>query len=85
MPQVNLKLRKLGKPITIISHPRSGTHLTIDLIRRQFISCQARKKLWEHYHKVYLSIEVFFESRVNKRLSEIEALDVVSRLSLIHI
>jgi len=79
MLQVSLQLRKLGRPVTIISHPRSGTHLTIDLIRRQFGECQSRKTIWESYDKLYLSIEGFLDNRKNGKLTESEALNIVQR------
>ncbi len=45
--------KDIGKPILIASHPRSGTHLTIDLLRKQFLECQSSKRLGEPLDKIY--------------------------------
>jgi hypothetical protein len=45
------------QPIIIASHPRSGTHLTIDLLRRQFASCSARKYPGQSLGSLYCTIE----------------------------
>jgi hypothetical protein len=47
---------KLGKPIVVASHRRSGTHLTIDLLRKQFEECKTAKKLGERLNRLYLTI-----------------------------
>ena len=49
----------IGKPILIASHPRSGTHLTIDLLRKQFQECQSYKRLGEPFDRLYLALEAF--------------------------
>lgn len=47
----------LGQPILIASHPRSGTHLTIDLLRRQFRECASWKYPGESLGRLYLALE----------------------------
>lgn len=69
--------KDLGKPILIASHPRSGTHLTIDLLRKQFKECQSTKKLGEPLDRLYFALESF--APVNNSLSENIALDILSR------
>ena len=70
---------KVGDPIVIVSHPRSGTHLTIDLIRKQFSQCKSYKFPLEPQHYLYLSIEGFLENRSRKRLSESQGFRIISR------
>ena len=47
----------IGRPIVIATHPRSGTHLTIDLLRRQFGQCQVRLRFGETVHRAYLNLD----------------------------
>ena len=47
---------KLGKPIVVASHRRSGTHLTIDLLRKQFEECKSTKKFGERLNRLYLTL-----------------------------
>jgi len=67
----------IGKPILIASHPRSGTHLTIDLLRKQFPQCQSSKKLGEPLDRLYFALESF-DSPSNP-LPESKALDILHR------
>lgn len=69
--------KDIGKPIVIASHPRSGTHLTIDLLRKQFAECKSWKKRGEPLDRLYFALESF--APVNKPLSENIALDILSR------
>lgn len=68
---------QIGKPIFILSHPRSGTHLTIDLIRKQFPETRGWKYPWESLGCLYLSIEGFLDRR--RPLSEERALALLRR------
>jgi hypothetical protein len=68
-----------GDPIVIISHPRSGTHLTIDLLRKQFKECVSYKWPLEPQHYLYLSIEGFLEKNPRRRMREETALKIVRR------
>lgn len=45
------------KPVVVASHPRSGTHLTIDTIRRQFPPCRGWVFPWETVHHLYLNLD----------------------------
>jgi FkbM family methyltransferase len=47
----------IGKPILVASHPRSGTHLTIDLLRKQFVECSSYKYWGESLDHLYLPLE----------------------------
>ena len=44
-------------PILIASHRRSGTHLMLDLIRRQFPSSRVRLKPLESTHNLYVNVD----------------------------
>jgi hypothetical protein len=44
-------------PVVVASHRRSGTHLAIDLLRRQFAACDAWKWPGEGLEEVYLNLE----------------------------
>jgi len=48
---------KAGKPIIVATHPRSGTHLTIDLLRKQFPECQGWLWFGETLHHLYLDLD----------------------------
>lgn len=50
-------LDNFGQPILIASHPRSGTHLTIDFLRRQFPACKSWKYPGETSDHLYLALE----------------------------
>jgi hypothetical protein len=49
---------ELGLPLIIVTHMRSGTHLTIVFIRRQFSCFQAWKWPGEVNDMLYLSLDV---------------------------
>jgi len=51
-------LANIGRPIVIATHMRSGTHLTLDLLRRQFQSCNAWKFPGEANDSMYLALDV---------------------------
>src|SRR4051794_27731921 len=42
------------RPVVVASHPRSGTHLLIDLLRRQFPACASWKYPLERMDRLYL-------------------------------
>lgn len=76
----NLKItnfQNIGKPILIASHPRSGTHLTIDLLRKQFAECKTWKKRGEPLDRLYFALESF--APLNNPLSESIALNILSK------
>lgn len=47
----------LGKAVVVATHPRSGTHLTIDLLRKQFPECQGWLWFGETLHHLYLDLD----------------------------
>lgn len=44
-------------PIVVASHPRSGTHLLIDTLRRQFEACRSWKWPGERLDRLYCNID----------------------------
>nr|WP_319397838.1 sulfotransferase domain-containing protein [uncultured Carboxylicivirga sp.] len=64
-------------PIVITSHPRSGTHLTIDLIRRHFPESRIYKR-WGSNDNVFLSIGSYNSNNQYNRSIEAEALKLIS-------
>ena len=51
-------------PIVVCAHQRSGTHLTIDLLRRQFEECRSWKWWGENNSRLYLSLDALFDPGV---------------------
>lgn len=49
-----------AKPIVIASHRRSGTHLLIDLFRRQFRECRSWKLPGERNDRLYVNLDMVF-------------------------
>lgn len=49
----------VGVPVLIASHRRSGTHLTLDLLRRNFPACRPAMLPLENPHHSYLNIDRF--------------------------
>ena len=47
-----------SRPVFVVSHQRSGTHLTIDLMRRQFPACRSRRWPGEYLHYHYLDADL---------------------------
>jgi hypothetical protein len=45
------------RPVIVASHPRSGTHLLIDLLRRHFEACNGWKWWGERLDRLYCSID----------------------------
>jgi len=79
--QIAKALQKLkGKPIIIASHPRSGTHITIDLFRRQFAECQSWKYWGENTNRLYLSVEALYLGGGRTPISEATAVAVLRRV-----
>ncbi|MBD2156188.1 sulfotransferase domain-containing protein [Leptolyngbya sp. FACHB-16] len=67
----------IGKPILIASHPRSGTHLTIDLLRKQFHECASWKYPGESLGHLYLPLEGLTVS--TQKMERAMALGVLQR------
>jgi len=45
------------RPIVVASHPRSGTHLLLDTLRRQFDACRSWKWPGERLDRLYCNID----------------------------
>lgn len=45
------------RPVLVASHPRSGTHLLIDVIRRHFASCRGWKWPGEPFERLFVDVE----------------------------
>jgi hypothetical protein len=69
--------KDIGKPILIASHPRSGTHLTIDLLRKQFAECSSWKRYGESLARLYFALESF--APIKNPMSEDMAINILSR------
>jgi hypothetical protein len=65
------------QPVIVASHPRSGTHLLIDLLRRQFDACRSWKWPGERLDRLYCSIDELNADR--GRLDEQTARRILSR------
>jgi len=58
------------RPIVVASHPRSGTHLTIDLLRRQFRECESWKWYGEGLNCLYVNLDALYSGGVNMMCEE---------------
>ncbi|USO00070.1 MAG: sulfotransferase domain-containing protein [Phycisphaeraceae bacterium] len=68
----------VGVPIVVASHRRSGTHLTLDLLRRNFPACRPRMLPLENPHHAYFNIDRF-EADTTMPCTEAEALRILSK------
>jgi len=58
-PQLQARLRQLTvRPVVVASHPRSGTHLAIDLLRKQFAQCASWKRPGERLDRLYCNLDI---------------------------
>ena len=64
-------------PVVVASHPRSGTHLLIDLLRHQFEACRSWKWWGERLDRLYCSIDELNAER--GRLNEPTAKRILRR------
>ena len=69
---MSLQVKQFGNPILIASHPRSGTHLTIDFLRKQFQEASSWKYWGERLDHLYLPLEALTTSNkgISIRLAE---------------
>ena len=67
------------RPIIIVTHKRSGTHLTLDIFRRQFSECDAWKWWGENNSRLYLTLEALYDPQATPRISERQAIRVLRR------
>ncbi|MEM9446955.1 MAG: sulfotransferase domain-containing protein [Cyanobacteria bacterium P01_E01_bin.6] len=56
-------LGSLANPVLVASHPRSGTHLTIDTLRKQFLACASWKYPGEPLDRLYVPLEGLIAKR----------------------
>ena len=66
------------KCIFVVSFPRSGTHLTIDFLRKQFKECQIKLSALESRHRSYLTLGHLSKQNFNY-ISQARALAILSR------
>ena len=71
-------LEGVGVPVLVASHRRSGTHLTLDLLRRNFPACRPRMLPLENPHFSYLNLDRF-EPTTTLPCSQREALRILSK------
>ncbi len=64
--QFDWHLERCGDPVMIATHRRSGTHLLIDFIRRQFRECQSWKLPGENTNRLYLPMGGLAMGRLKK-------------------
>ncbi len=71
------RFQEIGRRLVVATHRRSGTHLSIDLLRRQLRECRARKRLGEGLDALYLNLDRLDTPR--RPLSEDAALELLRR------
>jgi len=77
------RLRRLqNRPVVVASHPRSGTHLLIDLLRRQFAACTTVKRWWQPLDRLYLSFDSLVKPTTNCRVETARALKLLEKTQL---
>lgn len=54
---------KQTKPVVIVTHPRSGTHLLIDFLRNNFPDCSSWKYPFETKGSLYLNIDTLLTEK----------------------
>ena len=69
------------KCIFVASFPRSGTHLTIDLLRKQFKECQVKLSILESRHRSYLTLGHLSRRNPNY-ISQAKALAILGRVEV---
>lgn len=72
------KFSAIGKPVMVASHPRSGTHLTLDLLRKQFPGCSTYKLPMQPLDRLYLALEAL-SAPPKQSISEAQALKILSK------
>lgn len=76
--QVARELGSVGAfPLIIASHPRSGTHLVMDTLRRNFPACASWKWPLERVDRLYLNVESLMQR--NGRVSLRTARRILNR------
>jgi len=72
------QLDAIGRPIIVASHMRSGTHLTIDLLRRHFAETNPKLRPLETLHHLYVDMDSFNPGHHNPMTTD-EALRLLTR------
>ena len=73
------ELSGLGDPVIVTTFLRSGTHLTIDLLRRQFAAFGSWKRPLETLDSLYLPLDVLLPGWEPSDWSTARVLDVLRR------
>jgi len=71
---------QIGQPVFVATHPRSGTHLTIDLLRKQFDACKGWLWFGETLHHLYLNLDRLSPAHP-QQIDREKAFDLLSRAS----
>lgn len=71
-------LGEVGKPIVVATHRRSGTHLTIDTLRRNFPECRPRLLPLESLHRTYLNLDRM-NTNSDEPITEADALRILGK------
>jgi len=69
--------KQIGKCIIIATHPRSGTHLTIDFLRKQFRECRRKLRFGETVHNSYLDLDRLIRKDRFPSINRRQALDIL--------
>ena len=67
------------RPVVVASHPRSGTHLLMDLMRKQFDDCKIKRNFFEFQFQPYVNLDEIVS--VNAPVS-MKELKIITRASL---
>lgn len=84
-PHWNSRFDNIGRRLFIATHRRSGTHLTIDLLRKQFIEFRSWKRLGERADRLYLTLEhlarvgLMGVNQTKRALTIDQAIDILQR------
>nr|WP_277816490.1 sulfotransferase domain-containing protein [Mariprofundus sp. KV] len=62
----------MNRPVIVASHPRSGTHLTMDLLRRQFSACEVNKRLFSFRDTPYINLDEFLSKNTKVDSREVK-------------
>ena len=68
-PAFDFQTERCGGPVMIVTHRRSGTHLMIDFIRRQFPLCQSWKWPGQNTSLLYLSMGGLARGKLSNRVA----------------
>lgn len=75
----------IGRRFVVATHRRSGTHLTMDLLRKQFAEFKSYKRLGERADRLYLTLEhvgsvgMLVTKGPRRKISPATAIDILRR------